>query len=392
MSDEARPRVALIRRTMKPVKFEHAVTERGIRLIDVAFVLPSFAGGGAQKVLLTLAARLDRSVYRPTLYVFDARGPWRTLVAPNLRLVITNKSRLREALFGVMRALRADRPDIVVSTMTYVNVGMLLIKPLLRGARIVLREANTSRRVADGVLANFFFKLSYRWLYRCADLVICPARYMADELAADHKIDASRIAVLPNPLDEEGLRVMAKSPRRRAGEGRCFVAVGRLTSQKGYERLLNDFAQLPHDSNLLIFGEGELRAKLERQIGVLGLGKCVVLAGFDPNPAPWIAGADALLLPSLWEGLPNVALEALACGTPVIATPEAGAIDEIAEGAPAGAVTIAASGRGFVDAMSAVKPNKNVDIRTSLLPDIYKLPRSLARFDELLRGLNGPSA
>jgi glycosyltransferase involved in cell wall biosynthesis len=112
---------------------------------------------------------------------------------------------------------------------------------------------------------------------------------------------------------------------------------------------------MPPQSHLTIFGEGELQSALRQQIERLNLKGRVALVGFEPQPAPWLAGADALLLPSRWEGLPNVALEALACGTPVIATPEAGGIGEIAAQAKPGAVTLAAPGHEFVTAMLDVR-------------------------------------
>ena len=110
----------------------------------------------------------------------------------------------------------------------------------------------------------------------------------------------------------------------------------------------------------------------------------MTFAGFDPQPAPWVAGADALLLPSRWEGLPNVALEALACGTPVIATPEAGGIHEIAELAGPDAVRIAPMGPDFVSAMTAVPRNDKGCLRPSLLPGEFHLTSVVAAFERLL--------
>ena len=138
-----------------------------------------------------------------------------------------------------------------------------------------------------------------------------------------------------------------------------------------------------------MFGEGEERSALEGQARVLGLAERVTFAGFDPNPAPWIAGADALLLPSRWEGLPNVALEALACGTPVIAAPEAGGIGEIARAAKHGAVTIAAMGPDFLAAMAAAPRNTDAHLRASLLPDEFRLAAVVAEFERLLAPATG---
>ena len=103
-------------------------------------------------------------------------------------------------------------------------------------------------------------------------------------------------------------------------------------------------------------------------------------AGFEPEPWPFYAGADAVLVPSRWEGLPNVALEALACGTSVIATPESGGIAEVAAAAPPGAVTIAPWGDAFRSALANVVPSPVDDTRPSLLPVHHERDRVIERF------------
>lgn len=354
-------------------------------LISIAFVLPSFAGGGAQKVMITLASRLDRTRFSPFFVVFEASGAWRSLVPADMPVISVERSSLRAALPKLIRTLRRERPHVIVSTLAYVNAGLLLTKPFLPSrTRFIVREANTPRHHAQSNVGRLAYYLAYRLLYPWADKIICPASSLAEELAATYGLDRKRIAVINNPVDEKTIRAEAEEPKRRSGTGRRFVAVGRLTEQKGFDRLLQDFAQLPGDSHLVIFGEGELHAKLQQQIEGLGLAGRAVLAGFEPQPGAWIAGADALLLPSRWEGLPNVALEALACGAPVIATPESGGITEIAAQAATGAVTLAQSGAAFVTAMLAIAPRLDRNLYPSLLPSCYKLEEASTKFASIL--------
>ena len=138
------------------------------------------------------------------------------------------------------------------------------------------------------------------------------------------------------------------------------------------------------DDRLCIFGDGPDRATLEARSQALGAADRIRFAGFDPAPWRFYAGADAMLVSSRWEGLPNVALEALACGTTVIATPESGGIAEVAAAAPAGAVTVAPWGESFRSAMARVVPSPSHDMRPSLLPDRYERDRVIAQFRHLL--------
>jgi glycosyltransferase involved in cell wall biosynthesis len=351
---------------------------------SVTFVLPSFAPGGAQRVLLTLAARIDRTRFAPSLVVFNGEGAWRSLLAPDMPVTELGKARTRQALPALRRVLRGTAPDLVVSTMGYVNFGLLLLKPLLaRRTRIIVREANTPGRDGTGALKRSASKLGYAWLYRRADRVISPSERLARELSEQYGVPKRLISVLQNPVDEAALRSAAAVPKRHAGPGRRFVAVGRLTRQKGYDRLLAAMTGRG-DMHVTIFGDGEERKALVAQIAALGLSDRVTIAGFDPQPAAWLAGADALVLPSRWEGLPNVALEALACGTPVIATPESGGIAEIAARAAPGAVTIALMGEPFAQAMAAVQPRTEHALRPSLLPREFTLARIVEEFETIL--------
>lgn len=349
----------------------------------VTFVLPDFEAGGAQRVIVAIANALDRTRFVPSLLVLDERGPWRELVAGDIEVTDLGRARLRHGISALRRALRRAAPDVIVSTIGYLNLGVLMTRP--RTSRVIVRESNTPGRASNGPVGRAAQRLAYAALYRRADCVIGPSELIAEELVRDYHVPRELIHVVRNPVDEAGLRAAAMPPLRRPGEGARFVAVGRLSRQKGYDRLLEAAASLAGDAHVTIFGEGEERATLEAQSLASGLAGRIALAGFDPNPAPWIAGADALLLPSRWEGLPNVALEALACGTPVIAAPEAGGIHEIARTANPGAVTIASMGADFLAAMAAAPRNDAACLRPSLLPDEFRLASVVADYERTLQ-------
>jgi len=349
---------------------------------NVLFVLPDFEGGGAQRVLVTLANALDRTRFKPAILVLHERGPWREMVASDVAVTAVGHARLRYGLWALRAAMRRAAPDVVISTIGYINLGVLLGRP--RTSRVIVRESNTPGAAPKGLLSRLAQRIAYALLYRRADCVISPNEPIAEELAHEYRVPASRIRIVHNPVDEQALRVAGAPPRRRPGQGGRFVAVGRLSRQKGYDRLIELLASGAGDFHVAVFGEGEDLAALEAQALARGLADCITFAGFDPNPATWIAGADALVLPSRWEGLPNVVLESLACGTPVIATPESGGIDEIARLAKAGAVTIAPMGPDFLAAMVAAPRNESGHLRESLLPNQFKLASVVATYESLL--------
>lgn len=350
--------------------------------LSVLFVLPDFKAGGAQRVLVAIANALDRARFAPSILCLDDRGPWRAEVAGDVTVTAIGHPRLRRGLWPLRSAMRRAQPDVILSTIGYLNLGVLFGRP--PRSRVLVRESNMLGLAAKSPFLRLCERLAYALLYRRADVVISPAERIADELVRDCNVPRELIRVVPNPVDEQALRAAAARPQRRAGAGSRFVAVGRLARQKGYDRFFEALAASAADLHVTIFGDGEERGALTRLIRDLNLTNRVALAGFDPNPAPWVAGADALVLPSRWEGLPNVALEALACGTPVIATPEAGDIENIASLAQAGTVTLAAMGPDFIGAMAAAPRNEGARLRASLLPDAFRLPSVIAQYEHLL--------
>jgi glycosyltransferase involved in cell wall biosynthesis len=147
--------------------------------------------------------------------------------------------------------------------------------------------------------------------------------------------------------------------------------------------------QLPSDTHLTIFGAGEDRAALDRQARSSGISGRVHLAGFSNDVACWIAGADAFVLPSRWEGLPNVVLESLALGTPVIASTQA-AVGELALQCPAGAVTVCQVETEFPAAICAIEASATAcELRPSLLPYTYSSASAIASWEGLIQDVLG---
>lgn len=359
----------------------------------VVFVLPALTAGGAERVLITLMNGIDRTEFSPAMLCVNDGGPLRYLAGdevPFRSLSSTGHLRVIRAIPRLYAALRDMKPDIVVSTMAHMNFVILLLRPFFPRTRFIVREAITPSFILQlHPLLKPALAAAYALLYPMAFRVISPAQMIRNEFINLFRMNPQRQVLLPNPVDADKIRGDNRAaPPLPHGTVR-FVAAGRLHRQKGFDRLLDILPHIPGNWHLTILGEGEERAALTAQIARLNLQSRVSLPGFHPNPWPLYAGADALLLPSRCEGMPNVALESLCCGTPVIAMAEAGGIVEIADAAPQ-SITLCQTMDDFAAAMARVSAQGTEVFRPSLLPRAFERAAVIEEFTKLLRRAAAP--
>ncbi len=359
--------------------------------IKAVFVLPAMTAGGAERVLITLANTLDNIEYTPTFVTVSDEGPMRPAIASNIPFHSLSSNRVSLSLPKLYFKLKELQPDIVISTMAHMNFIILILKPLFPKTRFIVREAITPSFIFNQhPRLAFLIKKAYQILYPLADRVISPAQIIIDEFKLDLGMSCKNHVLLHNPVDHDCIRAQEDEPLQQGEErheGRVhFIAAGRLHYQKGFDQLLNALSDMNPDYDwvLTILGEGPERQNLERLVKEKGLDGKIQLPGLSDNPWPHYAAADCFLMPSRWEGLPNVVLESLACGTPVIATKESGGIDEISRHASSGAVTVVAGMSNFINAMQKVRPKSSKVFGPSLLPDNFSRENVRLQFSEIL--------
>jgi len=357
--------------------------------LDVCFILPSLDTGGAERVVINLANGLAATGARPRILLTGHRGTLADRLSSRVPLTALERPRVREATRALLRTLRSDPPDVIVTTHLHTNLLLCLLSPLLPSStRLLIREAVHTAASSDA--GDLRMRRWQPLLYPRADLVIATSELMRTDLASRVR---APVRTLPNPVDESAIRAAATALDRTGRSGRRFVAVGRLVPQKAYPDLIAAFARVAGpDDTLQIFGEGPGRAGLQSLVDALDLTDRVRLAGVDPDLWAHLAASDVMVLASTYEGMPNAALEALALGVPVLATTDLAVLEDVRRVAAPGAVTLVPRG----DLPAALQQVKRRDrgaqlgpggLGPSLLPPEHRAEVVVETFRALLEGL-----
>ncbi len=361
--------------------------------LKTVFILPVLTAGGAERVIITLLNNINTERYNPHLIIIkdgeQAKG-WLNNKIPTYFLKQSN------LVFGYLKLLRTVKkinPDTIVTTMTHSNAITLCLKLFFPSTKFIIRESSLpSVLVTNYGWKGVVAKCIYKYLYPKADLVLSPSKQIVNEFEKVIKVKTDNHRVLLNPVNQDLINdVLDKQEyTKEKSQTIRFVCVGRLSHEKGYDLLigsLKDFKMPPpYDWCLDIIGDGNEKSNLQNLIHKLGLDNKISLRGYISSPWSYMRQSDTLLLPSRWEGLPNVVLESLACGTPVITINTAGSVREIQSYCKkSNDIYIADNISEFVLKMKNTAP-KDRD-PPSLLPENYKIDTVTSEFESILDDL-----
>ena len=287
----------------------------------VLFIINSLAGGGAERVLLSLLANsgdmLDEFDFSLALLDQEQRD-----YAPpdGLRIhQLDSRFKLLRSIAQLRRLAAAVRPDLTVSFLNRANVASVVVARLLGHRAVISERVNTSGHLARG-LSGTVAKAIVRRAYPRADHVIAVSQGIADDLTANFGVDPARTSTISNPVDAAAIQRAGAEPIDPPVTGPYAVAVSRLTRNKNAILLVDALAASGLDLSLVILGQGPEHEAIRARAAELGLAERVVMPGFVANPYPIVRRAACYLSASNSEGFPNGLVEALALGVPAAVT------------------------------------------------------------------------
>ncbi|UUN26031.1 glycosyltransferase [Streptomyces sp. FIT100] len=294
--------------------------------------------GGAEKQLVLLARGLSERGIRTHLLVLFHRGPREAelegsgVVLEDLgfqRVTLSRKSLMcnARAFARLLVLLRKERPQVVQAFLLH---SYVLAAPAARLARVPV--------VVAGRRSLGFFKRGHRVALalerlatRWTDLLVANAQAVADDVRRDEGVPDCKLTVVPNGMPDKEFELAPPAEVDTALP--VVLCVANLADHKGHRYLLEACAELRHGGQpctLVLIGDGAERHALEGLAARLGID--VRFLGFRTDVAGFLARADVVVLPSLYEGSSNAVMEAMAAGRPVVATAVGGTPELLQDG------------------------------------------------------------
>ncbi|WP_069660288.1 glycosyltransferase [Arcticibacter eurypsychrophilus] len=281
----------------------------------VFFIVSHLRAGGSERVFWLLSQYLDKSFYEVSLVLLDSRNSFFSADIDGVNVINLNSIRASNSFFKLRSLIKAVRPYAIFTTGGHINTLLSFVSLFAPVPVLIGRESNVMNMTAKlGGPKEKFWDLFVRLTYFRFKVAVCQSNEIHDAMANLYHIPMHKLVVIPNPVL---LTSLQKVEKVRAGKK--LILVARLAIEKGIIRLLHIIKKLPVDYTLTIAGEGPMKEAIKKEISLLQLGERVHVVGLIPDILNTIVNHDLMVLTSLTEGFPNVVLESLSVGIPVVA-------------------------------------------------------------------------
>ena len=304
---------------------------------NIVFIMPYLGWTGAERVVFNLLNNLNKEDFRVHLLLYKKDDKRNSLLSDLSKDVIVSylnlDGRIRDSIFKFVFGIKGYCKKNSIDTL-FISDGVsnAALSPFvfLLGNKVkkIARESNLPTLFEKNNLIKFLYKSCYKNY----DAIVVQSNEMYSDLSEKMGIPKSKLIKINNPVDIERIVKMSSMPASDIyPEGKInLLSIGRLTYQKGFDLLLTAFSKLDKNKyHLTLIGSGEQKDELVEIIKRFEIKDRVSFVDSTDNPYVYMKHADVFISSSRWEGYPNVVIEAIACGTPVIANDYPGGIKEI---------------------------------------------------------------
>jgi len=302
----------------------------------IVFVINTLRSGGAERFVQTLSNYLLQSDIEISIIVFDATIQHYEI---DSRVNIIDCKRrgtwdILRILINIRKNIKEISPDVVLSVMDMASFLTIIALLFVKKKALFVRECTYQSKAKKGIF-RLIYKLGTKVLYPFTSGIICVADNVKKDLNESFGIPKNMLYTIHNSIDKKKCEFISAKIVKH-----CFisekivpvvVACGSLSLTKDYPTLLRalKIVNQKQKCNCIVLGEGPERANLEQMASKLEIEGQVDFIGVKKNPFAFLSKTDIFVHSSHYEGFPNVVLEAMACGTPVICTDCPGGVREV---------------------------------------------------------------
>ncbi|MCA0152996.1 glycosyltransferase [Winogradskyella vincentii] len=292
--------------------------------IKIILALPKLTAGGAERVVSFVAQNLNKEKFDVTLLIVGSEKDNKYDVS-NVKTIYLDKNRVRNALFAIIKEIYKIKPQIVLSSISDLNVVMGYISMIFKSTKFIGRHTFIISDKSSSIKkSNFNFRL---FGLRKLDYFICQSFEMQQSIVKHYDIKVDKLKIINNPITN----IHNSQKNHNTSKIRKYITVGRLIKLKGHIRLLNILKRINHPFVFTIIGSGNYKSEIFNEVNKLDLKNYVKYIEFTNDVDKYLIENDFFLQGSYSEGFPNALLESCAVGTPVIAFDVPGGTKEIVD-------------------------------------------------------------
>lgn len=296
---------------------------------NICVVVPEIGSGGVEAVLLNFFSHMDRTKYNLDIVAYKVSNEYRKAIFKklgfNIILVPPKKEGLSKSLLAMDSVFKATKYDVVHAHMTKWNCIPMF---LAWRRKIPIRISHSHLAVVPSGLVNKGMFLIQRLIINCCANRLCACgEDAAISLYGKKAFENGKVSVINNAIDtrkfrkNESIRLEVRHELRISDTTFCVGHIGRFHEHKNHAFLIKIFCEVHKripDSKLLLVGDGDLKGKICDEVKEYGLGPYVLFLGVRNDPERIYQAMDIFCMPSLYEGLPVVGIEAQAAGLPCV--------------------------------------------------------------------------
>ncbi|MDR6940219.1 glycosyltransferase [Mucilaginibacter pocheonensis] len=281
----------------------------------IFLIVGSLGAGGSERVYWLLSQYFNKPDYAVAVVFLDANDRCFSMDIEGIRFIDLKTIKASRSFFKLYALLKKEKPYAVFSTNDHINLLTGMVGLFLKVPVLIARVSNNQEQMKEfcdnkSKFYNFFTRL----FFAPFNFVVCQTSEMRVAMARLHGIKTKRIKVISNPVLRQPL-IKEDAP---ASAQKKLIVVVRLAKEKGLFRLIDIMQELPANYTLSIVGEGPLLDELKAYVALKQLNNRIAFMGKISGISSYIIQHDLMVLSSFTEGFPNVVLEALSVGVPVV--------------------------------------------------------------------------